>query len=258
MKIEPLSHWYDPRTGEPKHFVEKKDGSGLRPTTLRDAKAHGWYPSVTTILKVLHKEALVHWLIRQAVLTVMTAPRLTEESVDAFVDRVLSKERQQDEEAKKARDRGTDIHEALERQLSGQECDAEIFPWIAPCLAEIQKRGTVLEIEKILVGNGYAGKTDLIQQGGECVWILDYKSTTKLPEKASWLEHRLQLAAYAHAYYTSQNNLSANGIRTANVYISTVECGEFIIHENPVWLGDYMRGFLPLVKYWQWANNYNL
>lgn len=254
LKIEAQGHWYDPKTGEPKHFVEKKDGSGLRPTTLRDARANGWVPSVTTILRVLEKPALTQWLIRQAVLTVLTAPRPSDEPLDAFVDRVLSQERQQDQEAAAARDLGSEIHDNLEKALTGGSVASKIEPWIEPCLKAITARGKVLFTEKILVGDGYAGKTDLIQNDYRCTWLLDYKSTTKLPEKSSWQEHRLQLAAYAQAYDVSSPP-HLYPVKTANVYISTKECGKFIIHENPAWAADY-ECFEHLVKVWQHLNAY--
>ena len=57
IKRESASHWYLPdRT--PFHEVERADGKGLRPVTLRDARKVRAYPSVTNILGVLAKPAL--------------------------------------------------------------------------------------------------------------------------------------------------------------------------------------------------------
>lgn len=248
-------HYYT-RDGEPMHFVQKKDGTGTRPTTIADCRKLGLLPSVTQILRVLEKPALTAWKIRQAVLSVLTAPRPSDEPLDTFVDRVLSQERQQDQEAKAAADRGTAIHDALETELSGGVCNDEIRPWIKPCLNEIMNRGKVLLTEKILVGDGYAGKTDLIQKNGEAIWLWDYKSTTKLPEKGSWPEHRLQLAAYAQAYLDGHKLIPPHWkVSTGNAYISTRECGKFIIHENSPWQADY-ECFQHLVKVWQHLNSY--
>lgn len=244
------SHWYDPKTGEPKHTVPKKDGTGNRPTTIRDARQNSWVPSVTTILKVLDRPALNNWKIEMACLAVLTTPRNGQE-LDAFVHRVLHMDKEQDQEAKAAADRGTAIHDALEQSLSTGQCSSQILPWIQPCRDAIASRGRIRHLEKVLVGEGYAGRTDLIQENS-CTWIVDYKSTTKLPEKSSYPEHCLQLSGYAKAY---ERVTALQPIKTANVYISTKDCGKFIIHENPPWQADY-ECFEHLVKVWQHLNDY--
>ena len=54
-----MSHWYD-KDGSPRYEIEGKNG--LRPTTLRDARKHGWVPSVSTIWKdVVAAPGLVRW-----------------------------------------------------------------------------------------------------------------------------------------------------------------------------------------------------
>jgi hypothetical protein len=195
----------------------------LRPTTVADARKLNLLPSVTNVLQILEKPALTEWKIKQAVMAVLTSPKLLGEPLDDFVERVMSQERQQDKEAEWARNLGTDIHLALEQILSGKQCGPEIHPWIKPCYDTIVQRGKILEIEKILVGEGYAGKTDLIQQNGDAtIWIWDWKSASKLPEKCSWPENRLQLSAYANAYH---NQNPGKEIKTGNIYISTKDCG---------------------------------
>ena len=115
------AHWYSP-AGEPVHTVLKADKSGeSRPTDLRDARKLNLLPSVTNVIKLLHKEALVNWMIEQACLAILTAPRQKDEKDDDFVYRVLQVEQQQNQEAKIARDRGTDIHDALQNYFLGQE-----------------------------------------------------------------------------------------------------------------------------------------
>lgn len=244
-------HYYT-KDGKPAHFVEKKDGSGLRPTTIADCRKLNLLPSVTQILRVLSRPQLERWKMVQAATAVLTSPRIDGENLDSFMERVLFQDKEQDEQAIAAAGLGTAIHDALETELSGGVCNDEIRPWIKPCLIALMDRGKVLFTEKILVGEGYAGKTDLIQNDGQCTWLLDYKSTTKLPEKSSWPEHRLQLAAYAMAYNDTQDMVP---IKTANVYISTKDCGKFVIHENPPRQADY-ECFSHLVKVWQHMNDY--
>ena len=54
-------HWYD-REGKPQHFVPSKNGK-LRASTLRDARKHGWMPSVTSVLDIMAKPGLDQWKI---------------------------------------------------------------------------------------------------------------------------------------------------------------------------------------------------
>lgn len=251
------SHWYFD-DGRPCYEMEKKDGSGMRPTTLADARKLNLLPSVTTILKVLAAPALQSWLIEQAVLAAMTTPRLAGEADDAFIQRVLHTERHQDQEAQKARDRGTEIHDGMEAMLQGKPVSDDLLPWIEPAYLHLKSKiYCVLKTECVLVGEGYAGRTDLVSDTSPntvgAFLIADFKSTKKLPERGSWPEHRLQLAAYAAA---AEPNLTAGSIRTANLYISTVERGKFAYYENPPWLPDYNQGFEPLVRHWQWSTQY--
>lgn len=263
------SHWYTP-TGEPRYELMGKTTGKPKSVTLRDARELNLVPSVTTILKILHKEALVNWLIEQSVLACLTAPRLKikgpdgkemEEPADAFVERVLHVERQQDQESTIARDKGTEIHGALEDYFTGVEIETALREWILPAAQKLQTYGSLVASEKILVGDGYAGKTDLILEAPDCWWIWDYKSTKKLPDPkkgGAWSEHRLQLSAYAQAY---EDILAAGGaankpIRTGNLYISSLEPGAFVVCEHDEWASTYAEGFAPLVTHWQWANKY--
>lgn len=251
------SHWYKP-DGTPCYEVPYADPrKGMRPTTLADARKLGLVPSVTTILRSLHKQALVDWLIEQSCLAVLTSPRNPGEELDAFVHRVLHVERVQDQEAEAAKDRGTVIHNAMEAAFSGQTPDAEIWPWIEKPFVDIGKRGKVIGTEVIVCGNGYGGKIDLVQETDHEVWIWDWKTSKKLPNPdkgGAWQEHKLQLAAYAAAWGKSTGE---KPIRTGNIYISTVTQGEFCVCEHQEdWRETYALGFKPLVAVWQWLNSY--
>lgn len=250
------SHWYSP-AGEPCYEIIGKTTGKPRPVTIRDARDGGWLPSVTTILKVLHKEGLVNWMIEQACLACLTTPQKPDESLDAFVYRVLHVEHVQDEESEIARDKGTEIHAAMEAYFLGEEVPEDLKPWIGPAADAINQYGELVTAEKILVGDGYAGKTDLILDSPDCWWLWDYKSTKKLPDPrkgGAWPEHRLQASAYAMAYEALVGD--AKPIRTGNVYVSSVESGKFVICEHEDWRAAYIEGFSPLVLHWQWMNRY--
>lgn len=244
------SHWYYPDR-RPCYELPKADGKGMKSPTLADARKLGLVPSVTTLLKVLAKPQLEAWKIEQAILAVLTTPRLPGEADDAFAKRVLSDEKIQDQEASKARQLGTDIHSAIEAAFSAKDWPAELSPYVEPVLKWQNETGKVMWTEEILVGKGYAGKADALLMGNGFV-LVDFKTTSKLPEKDSWLEHKLQTAAYAAALYSTAND----PIRTCNVYISTKTPGQFAAFFQDDWRSTFENGFLPLIKFWQWSNRY--
>lgn len=252
------AHWYA-QDGTPAYETPKKDGSGMRAVTLADARKLMLLPSVTSVIdKILRKPDLENWKVEQAVLAVLTSPKQPTEAVDAFVKRILHTEEIQNQEAAAARLKGIAIHDAIEAKLSGKPVEEMWLPWVEPAAAEVAKCGRYVTAEKILVGNEYAGKTDLIQEG-ETYWrIWDFKSTKKLPDKAAWDEHVIQLAAYAAAFAPVLKKLGDDRpILTSNCYISTTDQGAFKVHHHdPAWIVAYEEGFLPLLQVWQYLNSY--
>ena len=249
VKQSEASHWYYP-DARPCYEVPYADPSkGMRPTTLRDAKKLGLIPSVTTVLRVLDKPALTSWKIEQAVLAVMTTPKLSGEADDAFIKRVLTTDREQDAEAAKARELGTRIHDAIEAALSFNAINQdELAVYVAPVVAACKSLGNALATEKIMVGEGYAGRIDAILDGNE-ITVVDFKTTKTLP-KESWWEHQLQTAAYCAAL----GNTGNKRIKSCNIYIDTINAGKIFVCQNPDWQETFERGFKPILNYWQFAN----
>lgn len=246
MSIETGSHWYS-RSGEPHHFVDRAKGDGQRPATLADARKQGWVPSPTSILKVLFKKALVDWMIDQAVNAVLTAPRREGETVDQFKERVLVTERDAEREAEKARDLGTEIHEALDLAIRGEGFVPDLTKYIEPALTMLLKIGRPTKTEFVVVGNGYAGRVDCVLDDRI---VVDFKTAKKLPDPdkgGAWWEHKLQLAAYAKA-----GGYAETGI----LYISTTEPGKNVWCPHKDWTSSWLA-FHALLQYWQIANNYH-
>lgn len=235
----------------------------MRKTTIADARKLNLLPSVTTILGILEKPALTLYKVEQGALAVLTTPRNEGEELDAFVYRVLHSERQQEQEAAIARGKGTEIHAAFEAYFSGQPVAPEIDPWVRPAINALIAFGEMASSEVILVGNGYAGRTDLIQNCEGCWRIWDFKSTRRLPDPnkgGAYAEHRLQLSAYAKGW---SDKLVLGGatqqkpILCGNVYVSTEKQGEFVICEHEeAWEETFDKGFRPLLEHWIWANGY--
>lgn len=254
-------HWYS-LEGEPRHEIPTVDGKKMKKATLADARRLNLLPSVTTIIDaILRKPALEAWKTEQAVLACLTAPRKEGETDDAFVHRVLQEEEQHMQEARAAADFGKILHDAIDSIFQGKEIDPELRGWVMPAVEAVIQYGTVRGTELVLVGDGYAGRTDLLLDGPGSEWLWDYKTTKKLPDpnKGAWLEHRLQLAAYAaaRAREASEASPTTKPIRTGNIYISSVEQGKFVICEHTEeWGETYRGGFLPLLAHWQWTNKY--
>jgi hypothetical protein len=242
-------HWYSV-TGEPCHFVEKKDGSGLRSTTLADARKNNWLPSVTTIDKILDKPQLTAWKVDNALTACITTPRLPNETDDEFKARVLAVDVESISDA--AKQIGTDVHDAIEKALAGQEYPESLKPYVAPVLAALNQFGKVAWTEKVLVGVGYAGRADCMMENEEWITMVDFKTTgsKKLPTK-SYDEHRRQLSAYSKCI----GNTGNKRIRTANIYISTVRQGEISVCVNEDWQQDFSV-FAKIVELWQLLNNF--
>lgn len=239
-------HWYS-IDGLPAHEQPKKDGSGMTPTTLRHARKLNLIPSVTTILKILDKPALTNWKIEQAVLAVLTTPQLPNEPLDAYCKRVLETDKVQDEARDAAAKLGTAIHQAIEDALNGRCYLADYDAYVQPVLAECAKFGKLIATEKVIVGQGYAGRVDAIFDNNEVITVVDFKTTKKLP-KESYDEHKLQLAAYGEV---------VGAPITANIYISTANQGEIAVCENDVIsIKHAFEAFMNIVKVWQWKNNY--
>lgn len=201
MKRERDSHWYHPN-GESCHEVPYADpNKGYRATTLRDARKLGLLPSVTNILSIKSKQGLEIWKQEQAILSAITLPRKPGETDDDFARRVVEDSEQ---EAKKAAEFGTAIHDQIESYnregvFSGT---GEILQYVEPYEVWFREHvETVLLAENTVIGEiGYAGRLDLfaeLKDGRKA--IIDIK-TQKFKGKGKpnfYKEWAMQLAAYA-------------------------------------------------------------
>lgn len=260
---EQNSHWYT-HEGIAVHNVPCKSRPGeYRPTTLRDAKKADppYLPSVTSILKVLNKDALEVWKLNQAILAALTLPREPGETEDAFARRIVDDMKAQ---SRKAAQRGTELHDLVERLVSlkafeirDPEIKALFFPvkeWIEENVEE------VICAEKVLVNPvwGYAGTVDLIavlKDLGPCV--IDFKTASK-EKPVFYDEWALQLEAYRDAVDFSGLAL---GVRARRYYklVSVI-----IPSETPgvplvkVWDEDPRRleAFSAALTLWKWTKNF--
>lgn len=270
------SHFYSPIPElAPKHFTNGRN------STLRDARKGGWYPSPTTVLSVLAKPALEAWKIRNACQAVLTSPRRDGEALDAFFDRVLMVDKEQEQESDIAKDLGKRIHAAIEAHYKDSEAivpyykDSDIADAVTAAVNEVQ--GTALFTERILGHSKHkvAGTVDLAtlahRQEADftttpMVHIYDFKTASRIP-RTPYEEARLQVSFYAAAYWDTirrdvtgreptNNPYSPTQIRAFIIYVGTKEMGTSACYEIVDWQDTFERGFLPCLQLWRWMKDY--
>ena len=167
------------------------------------------YISVTEVLKVLNKPALMYWFGREIHTAMLKEPGLTWE---------LAKMKPY-EKSTQARNRGTTVHSIVEAwknidEVVGQEGPfqgyAKAFKkWLEDHKVE------VLENEKQIVSQryGYGGTTDMLVRlnGNQYPTLIDVKTGKDL-----YYEVHLQMSAYKHAVEESGTKLSGTAALLLN------------------------------------------
>jgi hypothetical protein len=241
-------HWYD-INGEARHTILSAKGEP-RPTTLRDAKKFGWFPSVTTVMKVMAAPELDRWKQQQVLMASLTLSRNPGEADEAYCSRIIE---DAFEQVKDAADLGTDIHKALENHFQGQPYDPAMEVYVSPVKEWVAKNGIKFIKHELRLVNpivGYAGTTDALVEKDGVLHILDYKSRKTKPEYkvTPWSKEPMQIAAYAAI---------AGARRGVNLYISTTEpgrIGEAWYEESQI--DKEFEAFKCVCKLWQHMNNY--
>lgn len=247
--MKDTGHYYD-KNGKAVFEVPNKSKGGMRPTTLRDCKALGLFPSVTTIFKCLASPELDRWKQQQVLMASLTLPRNPDENDEDYCSRIMTDAFKQVEQAA---DLGTQIHKALEMHFQEQPYDPAMEEYVAPVKKWVEhNRVKFLQHELRLVNPevGYAGTTDALIEKDGVLYVLDYKSRKTKPQYdiEPWSKEPMQIAAYAKV---------AEAKRGVNLYISTTEPGRI----GEAWydektLDSNYEAFTHVCKYWQFANKY--
>ena len=189
-------------------------------TNLRDDATgqYRWgdtlFPSVTTVLKMLHKDALVPWASKAVAEYVnsnfvafknkeITGQELAGVIGDVNVMKSVPFQ-QRDDKA----DIGTNVHKAAEMTARGESVALDDFPaethgYINSYLTWFNKyKPEYLALELPLFNKtyNYAGTMDSVVKMNGRTLILDYKTS-----KDSYNSHALQLAAYRYAEFIGVN-----------------------------------------------------
>jgi len=239
-------HWYT-RGGEPAYTVTGKNGKE-RNTTLRDARTMNLVPSVTTILKVAAAPGLERWKQEQVLYAALTLPRQEGESESDWINRIMEDSK---ETGRKAADRGTQIHAAIQQAFEGDVYGDEFAPYIEGCDNAITKHFGQHDwiCEKAFANQlGYGGKVDMHTNG----IVADIKTKDFGPDDKidGYDEHLMQLAAY-------RMGLLMPRARCANVFVSRNNPGLVVIKE---WEAEELEKgwamFTRLLSYWQIKNGH--
>lgn len=261
---ESASHWYFP-DGTPLHEVARADGKGTRPTSLRDARKLGLFPSVTNVLSILAKPGLDAWKQEQAILAALTLPRNEGESLDDFAKRVLT---DMTSEVGRAADLGSAVHAAIEGYAQGRWLpeDKEVARLFEPARQWFDAEVTQVHSVEIATAHhewGYAGRVDLVatlKSTGRPT-VIDFKTQKVRRDKGgnfkpilhdTW---PLQLEAYHQALASRDNGLANAAI--ASVVIGSTDPVPVV---TQVWddadKAGFFRAFLAARDLWVWQKNY--
>jgi len=246
-------HWYG-QDGSPQYTVKAKDGSD-RPATLRDARKFNLVPSVTTVMKIMAKPGLDVWKNEQLLLAAMTLPRKETETEKEFIARIVADSK---ETGKQAAEKGTRIHESIERWYVGERDVEHLETAKAFELAVFQhfktdpfeKWKTEISFTSPL---GFGGKVDLHTTTGLGI-VVDAKTKDFGPDDKvdAYDEMLMQLAAY-------RQGLERPNARCANVFASRTHPGLIKVIE---WSEeDLQKGwemFQCLLRFWKIKNNFGV
>lgn len=239
------AHWYTD-TGQVAYEVPNGSKGGMRPTTLRDARKLGLVPSVTGIIRCADRPALTTWLVEQGIMAALTLPRAVDEPEKAWLARVRNDAKEQ---ARKASERGTAIHAAIQGHYEGTPPSEEFWPHVqgaTKAVCEWAADQTWYAEASFAHVLGYGGKVDLHSDA----FVLDFKTKefdeTGMEGLKAWDEHAMQLAAYREGLAIP------NGARCGICYVSVNNPGLARVIEIPE--AALSRGwdmFLGLLSYWK-------
>jgi len=247
-------HWYD-QSGGPCYEIRAKGNGLMRAVTLRDARTLNLVPSVSAIVGMEHKPALVNWQIEQALLSALTLPRLPKESEEEFMTRARQDSQEQ---ARNAAAKGTRLHAVLQGYFEDKPVGADDYPYIAPVINWLNQRygGPALawEAERSFAHPlGFGGKCDLLNRSIPAV--IDFKckdfGEEKQAKDLAWPEHVTQLAAYAEGFRLKKYDC-------LNIFVSTRIPGLIRVREwDNAELAAGWEAFRCLLRLWQLRKGYN-
>lgn len=246
-----LSHFYDKR-GLPVYEVPNASKPGtMRDTTLRDAKKLDLVPSVTTIIGILDKPFVQHWITQQFLRVMIDKP--WDSSKEALSDWFYRC--QNIVEDKKGQKEGREIHKLMEDWINtGDVRDSRIANAVELLESNLDHEFT-LYMECITEKSfshilGFGGCVDMHHEDGK--YIVDFKTKNKLElveKDLIYDEHLMQLAAY-------RKGLDIPDAECYNLFISTADPTKvLLVKHKEEDLERAWKMFESLLTFWKLKNN---
>lgn len=248
-----MANLIQPSRGGGGHFYTK-DGDAVE-GGLREARKVGAFPSVTTVMGCAKNYGLENYKREQFGLALLTLNRKKGETDDEFIARA---DLDANDQSAKAMEKGTHIHNLWENidSVIGEntldEKRIEIMrDWKAENILKIEQSESVV----VSQAYGFAGRFDTLARvkdgtkDGELM-LLDLKTSDPKGKKLKpWESYCMQLSAYSLAL--------GMDVACANIMFNSTDKPEILFHR---WerseIEEARGGFLGVLAYWQWANNY--
>lgn len=264
-------HWYD-RQGNLIEQIQyrdwkkrKADGRPeYRDVTLADAKKLILAPGITSVLFECHKPQLERWKIEQAVMAALTFPRPPGMSEPDYLS-ALNED--MNAQSKAAREAGTAIHGAVERNYLGKPYDEQYRPQVEATVAAVDDccglQAWQAE-ESFAADEGYGTKIDLCcpPWGASADdkykgWVLNFKTKDGTQEKLDAMARGKPYDEYCMQQAAERRAFGWWHARCALVLISRTHPGAVAVQEIPE--PELQRGwemFLDLLSFWQHKRGY--
>jgi hypothetical protein len=245
-------HWYD------------KNGNERYDATLKIARKEGLLPSVTSIDQVIASPGIEKYRENELIKASWHCGVMPYDMYTTNVKLLSTRH------LRRAQKVGTIVHKMVERYLlcedlfyKGNNCD--IITAVESACKWIDENVDVIHgVETVLLGQGYAGKADLIAEINGELYIVDWKTTdpenklkkdgTPRKNKMFHRSHVRQLSALQLAYEKTHNtkiNIMNVGISTNNQLPGTWEK-----KWSPEEIRTGLLQFLSAKTIWEIENNY--
>jgi hypothetical protein len=229
-------HWYKATDGSPCYEIPYADGRPGKTPTLADARKLGLVPSVTSIIGILDKPGLTNWRIEQAILAALTNPVIHDQMPHQEMLSIVRKDAEA--QSQQAMQRGTDIHDAIEKRLGLQPVPEQYKPHteaVVETLAALAPEQWRIEAH-LPGGLAYGGRADLVSDE----FLIDFKTKEFGPEDKiqGWPEQEVQLVAYDLGFGGPQRRL-------VNVFVSSSTPG--LVR----WIEWPAKSYEAAVRKWQ-------
>jgi ATP-dependent exoDNAse (exonuclease V) beta subunit len=221
----------------------------------------GKLPSVTTILRLLEKPALLNWKIKMVLqyiekhLQEIKEDKINLNNID-INEMITEAKKEPIKISQEAMDIGSRVHSLIEEyykrkittQNNGKYKSIEVdnqckMPFNAFLNWDKQNDITPLETEQIIWSNkGYAGTLDLVCLYQKKLFIIDFKTS-----RSFWNEYILQISAYKKAYI-EQTGKKIKGIGILRL---DKETGMPEFRDYTTEYKKNIKIFLDLVKVWK-------